>query len=77
MFLKNILCVCHVFNRRRIIEDETESLQRDIEHLKTRLGKWRSHYLVIISVLTLSCNFKVSRAGGGAGKRPIIEGRAC
>lgn len=28
-----------VSEARRIIEDETESLQRDIEHLKTRLGK--------------------------------------
>lgn len=24
---------------RRVIEDETESLQRDIEHLKTKMGK--------------------------------------
>ena len=28
-----------IFFRRRIIEDETESLQRDIEHLKTKMGK--------------------------------------
>ena len=27
------------FNRRRIIEDETESIQRSIEHLKTKLSK--------------------------------------
>ena len=33
------------FDRRRIIEDETESLQRDIEHLKTRLGESKSHGL--------------------------------
>ena len=36
------------FLRRRIIEDETESLQRDIEHLKTKMGK-ETYFFVIIN----------------------------
>lgn len=47
-----------IFFRRRLIEDETESLQRDIEHLKTKMGKENLFFQNIINQLV--SNLEVS-----------------
>lgn len=48
-----------IFFRRRIIEDETESLQRDIEHLKTKTGKENVFFQNII-IIIINQSYKVS-----------------